>query len=390
MSNLTSRESQITAWLADQRSAMVDLLAEVVNTDSGTYDKAGVDAVGLHFANFFERLNIAVKRTSNDKFGDFVRASPASNFSAPSILLLGHLDTVFKRGEAKIRPFTIRGARAYGPGVADMKAGLVMNAFVLAAFKEINCLSRPLVALFTGDEEVGSPTSRHTIEDEARRASFVLNAEPGRVSGNVVTERKGGVFMKFEVQGRAAHSGANLRDGISAIEELAYKVLGLHALTDFEKGTTVNVGLVSGGQSVNTTAPNAEGQIDLRFRTAKDRDEAMTAIREIVASNRLPGASASLEVIGEFFPLMPNQASMELFHCYKTAAADVGLELQAEQTGGCADSGISASLGIPTLCGLGPVGGKLHTPDEYVELETIVPRAQAAALTILRLDEKLS
>ena len=140
-----------------------------------------------------------------------------------------------------------------------MKAGLVMNCFVLAAFAKFGGAPAPLLGLFTGDEEIGSPEGRAVIETEARRARVVFNSEPGRVSGNVVTGRKGGVFMAFRITGKAAHSGANFADGISAIEELARKIQAIHALTDLERGITLNVGLVSGGQSVNTVAPWAEG-----------------------------------------------------------------------------------------------------------------------------------
>jgi glutamate carboxypeptidase len=385
MTKLTVDESRINDWLADQRDNMLGLLAEVVNLDSGTYNKAGVDQVGERFAAFFASHHVPVSRQHNDTFGDCFRASVEGRGPGPGILLMGHRDTVFPSGEASRRPFTINGERAYGPGVADMKAGLVMNAFLLAAFNSVGQLSRPLVALFTADEEIGSPSSRALIEAEARQARFVLNSEPGRVSGNVVSERSGGVFLQVDVRGRAAHSGANFRDGISAIEELAHKILALHALTDFDRGTTVNVGLVRGGQSVNTTAPQAEGQIDLRYRLPIDRERAMAAMERIVGECRVPGASASMSIIGEFLPLLPS-ASGDLLRVYRAAAEDVGLILEGERTGGCADSGFPASIGVPTLCGLGPVGGKAHSPDEYIEVDSIIPRTQAAALTIARLD----
>ena len=147
-------------------------------------------------------------------------------------MLMGHRDTVFPKGEPTRRPFRIENGNAYGPGVADMKAGLVMNAFVLAAFQKFGGAPAPLVGLFTSDEEIGSPACRPIIEAEARRARAVFNSEPGRPTGNVVNGRKGGVFMKMEITGKAAHSGGNFSDGISAIEELARKIIALHAITD--------------------------------------------------------------------------------------------------------------------------------------------------------------
>ena len=265
-----------------------------------------------------------------------------------------------------------------------MKAGLVMNAFVLAAFEKFGGAPAPLVGLFTGDEEIGSPSSRPLIESEARRARAVFNSEPGRPSGAVVSGRKGGVFMRFEVTGKAAHSGANFSAGISAIDELARKVIALHAITDLDKGTTVNVGLISGGQTVNTVAPWAKGEIDLRYVTPADREVAMARISEIIATSFVAGTSATLEIAGEFLPLVESPDGKRLFDLYTACAGELGLKVGAEFTGGCADSGFAANVGAPTLCATGPVGGLAHTPEEYLEVETIVPRAQTLALAVMR------
>ena len=223
-------ETDITAWLATQHDAMVALLREMVDIDSGSYNKPGIDAVGAVVQRFMQAQGIPVETIRQQNHGDCLRAAvpwdgPAGN-AGGNIVLMGHRDTVFPDGEAARRPFTIRDGIAYGPGVADMKAGLVMNCFVLAAFAKFGGAPAPLVGLFTGDEEIGSPEGRAVIEAEARRARVVFNSEPGRVSGNVVTGRKGGVFMAFRITGKAAHSGANFADGISAIEELARKIAG--------------------------------------------------------------------------------------------------------------------------------------------------------------------
>ena len=264
-----TNETKIIAWLAEQQPAMLAMLREMVDIDSGSYNKPGIDAVGAVVQRFMAGHRIPVETLPQRNHGDCLRAAvswdgPAGN-AGGNIVLMGHRDTVFPDGEAARRPFTIRDGIAYGPGVADMKAGLVMNCFVLAAFAKFGGTPAPLLGLFTGDEEIGSPEGRAVIEAEARRARVVFNSEPGRVSGNVVTGRKGGVFMDFRITGSAAHSGANFADGISAIEELARKVQAIHALTDLARGITLNVGLVRGGQSVNTVAPWAEGEIDLRY-----------------------------------------------------------------------------------------------------------------------------
>src|SRR5947209_8309019 len=236
MRELDPQESAMLDWLAAQRPAMLALLEALVNTDSGSYHKPGVDAVGARLREFLESHGMAHDVMPDERFGDALRASVGSGPNT-TILLMGHRDTVFPRGEASRRPFRIENGRAYGPGVCDMKAGLVMNAFVLAAYHKFGGAPAPLVGLITSDEEIGSPACRPIIEDMAREARAVLNSEPGRPSGNVVTGRKGGVFMRMEVFGKAAHSGGNFEQGVSAIGELAHKIVALHAVTDIPRGT---------------------------------------------------------------------------------------------------------------------------------------------------------
>ncbi len=388
-------ETQITEWLATQQQAMLDQLQEMVNTDGGSYDKAGVDAVGAIVRNFCESHGLQVETVRGEKHGDCLRAilphegapSRTRGNDAANIVLMGHRDTVFPKGEPERRPFTIKDARAYGPGVSDMKSGLVMNMFVLAAFKKFGGAPGPMVGLFTGDEEIGSPEGRVVIEEEARGARVVFNSEPGRPSGGVVTGRKGGVFSIFEIEGKAAHSGGNFQAGISAIGELAHKIVAIHALTDLERGITLNVGLVSGGQSVNTVAPSAVGQIDLRYVSSADRDEIVARLHEIVAHSYVPGTRAKLTIKGEFLPLTQDEAAKKLFTLYQGAASASGLEVKGEFSGGCADSGFTAAQGAPTICAVGPVGGLAHSPEEYLEIASLIPRAQSLARSVLRLEQ---
>ena len=380
----TNGEGEILEWLGAQKGAMLELLEDLVNIDGGSYDKAGVDAVGVRIRKFLEENDIPCETIANETFGDAVRATVGGP-SNSAVMLLGHRDTVFPKGEPTRRPFTIENGKAYGPGVADMKAGLVMNAFVLAAFQKFGGAPAPLVGLFTSDEEIGSPACRPIIEAEARRARAVFNSEPGRPSGNVVSGRKGGVFMKMEITGKAAHSGGNYQEGISAIEELARKITALHAITDLTKGTTVNVGLVSGGQTVNTVAPWAKCEIDLRYVTPADREDAMARITRIVETAHVPGTSAKLEIAGGFKPLVQNADNKRLFDHYVACAGDLSIKVEGEFTGGCADSGFTSAVGTPTICAVGPIGGKAHTPDEFLVVDSLVPRAQTLALAVSRL-----
>ena len=389
---VTAPEAAITAWLADQHGAMLTALERMVNTDGGSYDKPGVDAVGAQITVFLQEQGIAVEQVAGEHHGDCLKARVTGaqvlggGNEQQKIVLMGHRDTVFPKGEPQRRPFRVEAGIAYGPGVADMKAGLVMNMFVLAAFQKFGGAPADLVGLFTGDEEIGSPEGRVVIEATAREARVVFNSEPGRPSGNVVTGRKGGVFSVFDIEGKAAHSGGNFEAGISAIGELAAKITALHALTNLARGITLNVGLVSGGQSVNTVAPSAQGQIDLRYVELADRDEMMGQIHAIIGRSFVPGTRARLSIKGEFLPLNATAASDKLFAAYQAAARDSGLAVAGEFSGGCADSGFTAALGAPTICAVGPVGGLAHSPEEYLEVGSMVPRAQALARAIFRLE----
>ena len=243
-----------------------------MNTESGSYHKPGVDQVCELFRAFFHEAGIETTVYPQDAHGNCLRADIAGSggVDIPHVLLLGHMDTVFPKGTLADWPYRVEDGVAYGPGVADMKAGLVMNAFVARAFHECGGNFAPIRVFFTGDEEIASPSSRHLTVEMAHGAGTVLNAEPGRPTGNVVVERKGAMFVDFEVEGIAAHAGVAHEKGASAIEALARKIVALHALTDRATGVTTNVGLIEGGVSVNTVAPFAKGRLDVRYPKGTD------------------------------------------------------------------------------------------------------------------------
>jgi glutamate carboxypeptidase len=394
-----ARQERILAWLADNEAAMLGLLADLVNVDSGTYDKAGVDAAGEVLTRFWRSHGLEIATVPHVDHGDALTARLAAPGAADQrpVVLMGHRDTVFPKGEASRRPFTIVDGRAYGPGVADMKSGLVIEAFVLAAFAACGGAPAPLLMLTTSDEEIASPACRPVIEEVARGARMVLNAEPSRVNPKVSADnqrtqvitsgRKGGVFMRVEATGKAAHSGAHYERGRSAILDLGQKIAPLHALTDLARGVSVNVGLIGGGQTVNTIAPSAWAEIDLRYVEPAQRDEMVAAIRAIVEAPAVDGVSSALTIKGEFLPLVQSPEAAAMLEAYRASAARLGVEVTAEFTGGCADSGLTAAVGCPTLCSIGPSGGGGHTPDEFIEVASVLTTAQTLALTIIALTE---
>lgn len=382
------REKAVLTWLDGQKDAMVDLLGRLVNIDSGSYNKQGSDQVFQvlrdHFAEFGISSELIPLATSGHDLRVVVPAGGGNVGNRP-IVLMGHCDTVFADGTANERPFKVEDGRAYGPGVNDMKSGVVMNAFVLTAIARVGGAPVPMVGLFSSDEEIASPGSRAVIEAEARGARAVFNSEPARPNGNVVTGRKGAVFFRFEITGKAAHSGVAHELGRSAIHELACKIEALHALTNYETGTTVNVGLVEGGRSVNTVAPFAAAEVDVRFKTLAAMEDIMARIRDVLGVVHVPGTETRIVREGRFLPLEEKDSNRSLFEAYAQGAREVGFEVEGEYTGGSADSGFTSAIGTPTLCGTGPVGAGSHSEDEYMLVDTLVPRAKALALTVLRL-----
>jgi glutamate carboxypeptidase len=373
--------TRILDWLAGQAQAMQDLLQKVVDIDSGSRNEAGVTAVATALRERLEAAGVAVQFEPVPGYGVLLHAQVPGPAEGAPILLMGHMDTVYPAGTAARRPFRVEDGRAYGPGVADMKSGLVMNVFVAEAFARCGGLTAPLQLFFSCDEEIGSAATRDRIMAKARGARAVLNAEPGRVSGNLVTSRKGSMVVEFEVEGVAAHAGINHAAGASAIEALARKTLALHALTDPATGVTANVGVVHGGIVPNMVAPHAKAELDMRFTSDTDPDALLAKVRAIVEEESVPRTKGRITESRRTMPMKPTPD--ELLALYQRGAKALGFEVQGEFTGGAADSGLTASVGAPTLCGTGPVGGHAHTEREYCELATFVPRAQAVALAIL-------
>lgn len=388
MASNHSARSEVLAWLKAHEAEMFSLLQKVVDVDSGSRDEEGVATVARHFQESLEASGLSTRLYPMPGYGPCLVAAVEGE-AGPSqdhYLLMGHMDTVFPKGTASARPYSVKGGMAHGPGVADMKSGLVMNTFIAKAFAELKIKTRQIQVLYTCDEEIASPASRTLITEMAKGARAVFNAEPGRVSGNFVSERKGAFFIDFEVTGIPAHSGANHDKGRSAIEALAHKIIELHALTDPATGVTANVGTVHGGQSINTVAPYVKAQLDIRFTHHVDKEELYQRIHGIIHQEHVEGTAARVTAQSNFLPLFPTEASLPVIEAYRNCAHSLDLMIEGEATGGSADSGFALAAGAPTVCGTGPVGGNAHTPEEYCDLSSFVPRAQVVAATILALE----
>ncbi len=377
--------NQTLAYLDSRQQEMLSLLERLVDTDSGTHDRDGVNRVGQILAPRLGELGFAVETDRQTEYGDHLVARKAGT-GGRSVLFLGHMDTVFPAGTASERPFRMDGRRAYGPGVLDMKGGLVCLLFALAALKatrrpEFDAMA--MTAVFNSEEEVLSPTSRRLIEAEAKRADAVCVFEPARPGGECVVARKGVGKYRLEVRGRAAHAGTQPERGRSAILELAHKIVALHGLNDTASGVTVNVGVVLGGERSNVIAEQASAEIDIRVPTLPEAGRLDQQIRAIAETSTVPDVSATLSGGLVFPPMVQTPASGRLFEIWKTAGRELGLELGGMATGGGSD-GNYASQYAPTLDGMGPIGSEAHSDREYLEVASLAERAKLTALFLAR------
>jgi glutamate carboxypeptidase len=373
--------SRILDYLQTRQEAMTQTLRELVMIESPSHERAAVNDIADFLTRSFGELGADVQRLPQAAFGDHVQVTWGRG--ERQILLLGHMDTVWPLSETEKRPFHRVENRATGPGVFDMKGGLVIGLFALASLRELEITpAHQLVFLFNSDEEVGSPTSREFIESQGRHSEAVLVLEPSREDA-LVTWRKGVGRFELEVQGVASHAGAAHTQGISAVEELAHQILRLEAMTDYDRGTTVNVGVVEGGSKVNVRPASAWAEIDLRVTTAEE-GQRMT---EIIRHLRPVKPQASLIISGGMNrpPWETSAAGQVLFERAQRVGATLGMELWPAGTGGGSDGNFTAALGIPTLDGLGVVGNDAHALSEWVDLASLPRRTALLAELILDL-----
>ena len=320
-------------------------------------------------------LDADVERyAGRDGFGDHLALRSPWGRDAPGILVLSHLDTVHPIGFIERLPFRVEGDVAYGPGIYDMKGGAYLAYHALGETLRAGART-PLgiTHLFVSDEEVGSPTSRAIIEAEARRAKYVLVTEPAREGGRIVTARKGVARFEMRIRGAPAHSGSRHEDGRSAIRELARQILVLEGLTDYERGVTVNVGIVSGGTRENVVPEEARAWIDLRVPSAAQADELVARVLGLQPHEE----GISVEVTGSLNrpPFEKDERIEALFLHAKGLAREIGFDLQDLKTGGGSDGNFTARI-APTLDGLGVDGQGGHTHYEQMYVSSIEPRAR--------------
>lgn len=377
-----------TKYWKDKETDMLYLLEKLVNIDSGTFYKAGVDQVGNVLANAYQALGFQVAVDRQSERGDhlIIVHPEAQN---PNILIIGHLDTVFPVGTTQSRPFSRDESFAYGPGVYDMKASLVMTLYAIKSLIEEGDESyKRIKIILNSDEEHGSIYSRKLIEREAADVKYALIVEPTDMTGKLITGRRGGGKFELHVTGKAAHSGEEPEKGRSAIGELAHKIVQLHALTDPNAGVHVNVGVVSGGTTSNTIAAHAKASIDVRMETPEQAMELERKIKHICSTTTIEGTTLVLQGGITRPPMIKNVNSEHLLNIVQEEAMQLGESLTDKKTGSGSDGNLTAAVGVATIDALGPRGGNAHTADEFMVIESLVPRTMLLANLVKRLSRE--
>jgi len=383
-------DARLYAWLDDRLGPYLEDLGALVNRDCGTRDKAGVDEVIDWVEARCRSLGASTERRPQANFGDLLLARwPGAGEGR--VLLSGHADTVYPAGTAAARRMGRAPGdpnRLVGPGVSDMKSGLLTALYAVAALRALGLDRWSEVAFLCGsEEEVGSPVSRHWLTELAPGFDAGLVLESGRENGDVVTGRKGGGFWTVTVAGRAAHAGAEPERGASAFLQLAHHALAVDAVNGTIPGATVVIGTARAGEAANMVPPHAEMTVDGRALDPAGLEALAEAVGGAIARTRglVPGTTTTVrgEVTRATMPR--GEGSLRLFRLAQDSAAALGLVIGEQVSGGTSDANFLAAAGLPVLDGLGPVGGASHTPDEYLLVDSIVPRTALLAGLILRL-----
>jgi glutamate carboxypeptidase len=358
----------------------LDELFTWVETESPTHDADGVNRMMDLVASSMADAPVAVERIEGRQgLGDVLVLRAGPQREEPATLLMSHLDTVHPVGTLQNDlPLRIDGDRLYGPGIYDMKGGAWL---ALQAFKDVarrGTASRPLVFLVTPDEEIGSPLTRPMIESLSRRSAFALVTEPARDGGKIVTSRKGVGRFDVHVEGRPSHAGSRHQEGRSAIREAAHQILAIEGLTDYARGVTTTVGMVSGGSAMNTIPQHCTFGVDLRVETVADGEAFSAAILGLRPHNK--DVRVTIEGGMNRPPFEKTEGVARLFEHARMLASEIGFDLQdVPRTGGGSDGNFTAALGVPTLDGLGIDGDGAHTLQEYGLISSIAPRRQLIA-----------
>ncbi|MCM3714770.1 M20 family metallopeptidase [Halalkalibacter oceani] len=372
-------------YIAGLEPEIISFLKEIVEIESPTYDRDAVNEVAALLTKRVHELGgitEVIPSGTEDRGDHLVARFGGSNPTLKPILVIAHMDTVWKKGTLQEMPFKIEGNKIYGPGTFDMKGAI---AFILTALKVIKDLGRrtkrPVTCLFNSDEEMNSATSREIIRIEADKADSVLILEGG-VGEAVITARKGIMYFKLTAKGKSSHAGMDHEKGINAIEELAHQIVEIQKLTNYDTGTTVSSGIVHGGTRTNVIPAEAAVEIDARVANQGEVEK----LKQEIEGRKpvLPGAVLDVYTLIKRPPLDRTEGVAKLYRKAKQLAEELGYPLPEASTGAISDGNLTAAQGVPTLDGLGPVGDGAHAVYEHILKDKM---AERIALLVRLLEE---
>jgi len=358
------------------------LLEELSGIQSGTQNKAGVDAMAAAIRRAFRDTPFAVETYPQSLFGDLLTVSSPACRETGHILLLGHMDTVFP-ADTHFTWWREGEGRVNAPGVYDMKGGLVVGIFAMRALAAAGRGGDlPIRFVLNSEEEVGSPVSRQLIATEARKSAMAFVLEGGGLDGSVVTARKGRWGLRLDVRGRAGHAASAGPNKASAVAALAHSTLALEGLNRLEPGVSVNVGRVEGGIGPNSVPETGSAEVDVRFVDPAGAEWFEERLREILAEPPISGTSATVTTVSRRPPMPPVEGNRALYRLAEAQASFLGIPLPEEHRAGVSDANLIAAEGTPVLDGLGPLGDLDHSDREYILVNSLVERCQLLTLTL--------
>jgi glutamate carboxypeptidase len=379
----------ITTFLKAHEREMFKLLKKMVLIQSGSYNKDGIDKLGRFIKSTFQSNNVSCRVIEQDRYGNHLVVRSLCDVQFDSqILLVGHMDTVFPK-DTDFNWYREDDTLCYGPGVIDMKGGLAAGIFAFKALDDENLLTRiPITFIFNSDEEIGSPSSKALVQEEAKKSIFSFVLETGGRNGEIVTGRKGNLSLELKIKGRAGHAAFAGKDKASAIVELAHKIIEFESLNNPDRGISVNVGRVGGGIGPNTVPEHASARIDFRFLKSSEKAYLEQKIAEITQKQNIQNTRSQFVVLSGRPPMPVSEKNKKLFNAVKETATSIGLSVDEEFRAGVSDANLIAGENTPVIDGLGPIGAMDHSKDEYMIKESLLQRSALLANAIIECWEK--
>lgn len=381
---------EINTFIESKREEIVSLWKEIVNLESYTWDKKSVNVVANRLKEELEKEGFEAELVSVGSNGDTLVATLGKDRKKSPVIFSGHMDTVFENGTFGENPFRIEDGKAFGPGVLDMKGGIIIAIYAVKALNAIGYNDRPIKFLISGDEECiheGS-TGANALMDHAKGGHCAFNMETGLVDNYLCIGRKGRLGCTVEVEGIETHAGNDFAGGRNAIEEMAHKIIDIQALTNLDEGITSTVSVIKGGRIPNAIPKDCKIEIDIRFEKVGDMDAVKQKLIDICNKTYVDGTSTKVEFVAEMMAFETNENVLKFHEFVNQVCEQNGIEkFGARKLGGSSDASYLTIAGVPTLCSFGVQGQWNHTDREYGIVDSMFERAKTISTIVYNLDK---